>query len=129
MNYLIDSDWVIDYLKGTATADQLLESLVRPGIAISLITFGEIYEGIYFGRDSARHEQIFQAFLEVAETLPLTLHTLKLFAQIRGELRAKGQIIGDLDILIAATAIEHNLTLVTQNRRHFDRISNLKIYG
>ena len=50
------------------------------------------------------------------------------FAHIRGELRARGQIIGDADILIAATALDNDLTLVTQNTRHFSRIPNLRLY-
>ena len=53
---------------------------------------------------------------------------MKRFARIRGRLRATGQTIGDTDILIAATAIEHDLTLVTRNRRHYDRIPDLTLY-
>ena len=128
MMYLIDTDWVIDYLKGKEAAGQLLDPLVHDGIAISLITYGEIFEGISYGNDPRRHEQIFRAFLQSTPVLPLTESSMERFARIRGALRAKGQIIGDADILIAATALEHNLTLVTQNTRHFNRISNLKLY-
>ena len=46
MSYLIDSDWVADYLRGRPDAVALLPTL--DGRAISLITFGEIYEGIYY---------------------------------------------------------------------------------
>ncbi len=53
---------------------------------------------------------------------------MKRFARIRGQLRATGQIIGDTDILIAATAIHHGLTLVTRNRRHYDRVPSLSVY-
>ena len=50
------------------------------------------------------------------------------FAQIRGELRRTGRIISDLDILIAATAINHNLTVVTRNIKDYQRIPHLKLY-
>ncbi len=50
------------------------------------------------------------------------------FARIRGELRRTGKIIGDFDILIAATAIQHNLTLVTRNIKDYQRIPDLKMY-
>src|SRR2546423_14731325 len=50
------------------------------------------------------------------------------FARIRGDLRRKGQIIGDFDILIASTAIHHHLTLVTRNIKDYQRIPNLKLY-
>jgi predicted nucleic acid-binding protein len=50
------------------------------------------------------------------------------FARIRGDLRRQGQSIGDLDLLIAATAIHHDLTLVTRNVRHYARIPDLKLH-
>lgn len=57
---------------------------------------------------------------------------LEEFARIRGELRAKGQLIGDLDLLIAATALHHDLSLLIRNTRHsgalWARIPDLKLY-
>jgi tRNA(fMet)-specific endonuclease VapC len=129
MNYLVDTDWVIDYLKGEDRAIQLLDPLVPEGMAVSLITYGEIYEGIYYSRTPAQHEQIFQAFLHAVTVLPLTERAMEKFARIRGDLRSRGQIIGDLDILIAATALDLNLTLITQNVRHFNRIEALELYA
>jgi predicted nucleic acid-binding protein len=126
---LIDTDWVVDYLKGKAPAVQLLESLAQEGAAISLITYGEIYEGIYFGNDRQRHEQGFRGLLHIVEVLSLNPPILEEFARLRGELRAKGQLIGDLDLLIAATAVHHNLSLLTRNTRHFSRIPDLKLYS
>ncbi|HLZ09723.1 MAG TPA: type II toxin-antitoxin system VapC family toxin [Chloroflexota bacterium] len=128
MTHLIDSDWVADWLKGRDDAIQLLSSLRRDAIAISLITFGEICEGIYFSEDPAGHERVFRQFLRSVEVLPLTRPILRRFARIRGELRRRGQLIGDADILIAATAIHNNLILVTRNTRHFERISDLNLY-
>jgi tRNA(fMet)-specific endonuclease VapC len=128
MKYLVDTDWLIDYLKGREAARQLLDPLVHQGLAISLITYGEIFEGILYGRDPTRHEQVFRAFLRTAPVLPLTENSMERFAQIRGDLRAKGQLIGDADILIAATALDHNLLLVTQNILHFSRVSALQLY-
>lgn len=126
--YLIDTDWVIDYLKGIERAGRLFDSLSHAGIAISLITYGEIFEGIYYGRAPQQQEQIFRSFLQVCRVLPLSTGSMERFAHIRGLLRAKGQLIGDADLLIAATALEHDLTLLTQNLRHFKRIPTLKLY-
>lgn len=60
MKYLVDSDWVIDYLVGKQQAIVLLSTLAKEGIAVSLITLGEIYEGIYYGRDPQRSEEGFR---------------------------------------------------------------------
>jgi tRNA(fMet)-specific endonuclease VapC len=50
------------------------------------------------------------------------------FGVLRGDLQRRGQIIGDPDILIAATALHHDLTLLTRNRNHFMRLPGLKLY-
>jgi predicted nucleic acid-binding protein len=103
--------------------------LARDGLAISLITFGEIYEGIYFsGHDPAAEERGFRQFLQGVAVLPLNRAIMRRFAHIRGNLRRTGQIIGDPDILIAATALHHNLTLATGNVNHFRRIPGLQLY-
>ncbi len=128
MSYLVDTDWVVDWLAGREETVQLLSTLGREGLAISLITYGEIYEGIYFGRDPKKSEEVFRRFLRGVVVLPLTKRILQRFARIRGELRRKGLLIGDPDILIAATAIHHNLTLVTRNVKDFQRVPGLKLY-
>ncbi|HEX9989783.1 MAG TPA: type II toxin-antitoxin system VapC family toxin [Chloroflexia bacterium] len=128
MSYLIDTDWVVAALKGRADAQTLLTSLSEEGLAVSLITYGEIYEGIYHGADPLRHEQVFLAFLRDVDILPLNESIMQEFARVRGELRAQGNLIGDFDLLIAATAIHHDLTLVTRNTAHFQRVPNLSLY-
>ena len=128
MTYLIDTDWIVDYLKGKEPAVPILESLAQRGSAISLITYGEIYEGIYYGKEHERHEKGFTGLLQIVDVLRLNQPILQEFAHLRGALRAQGQLIGDFDILIAATALQHDLVLVTHNLRHFSRIPNLKLY-
>ncbi len=128
MKYLVDSDYVADYLGAHPHAIRLLSSFAKYDLAISLITYGEIYEGIHFGRDPQKTTDVFQRFLRSVVILPPTQPIMQYFARIRGELRRTGKIIGDFDILIAATAIHHNLTLVTRNIKDYERIPNLNIY-
>ena len=128
MSYLVDSDWVAEWLKGRPAAIQLLTALRPDGLAISGVTYGEIYEGIYYGRDPRAHEAGFRRFLRLVRVLPISRLVLRRFARLRGDLRARGQLIGDMDLLIAATALQYNLTLVTRNVRDFQRIPGLKLY-
>ncbi len=128
MNYLVDTDVVANALKGRAEEVTLLTNLSPQGLAISLITYGEIYDGIYYGRDPQANELIFQQFLRWVDVLPLNRTLMRQFARIRGYLRRSGQSIPDPDLLIAATAIHHNLMVVTHNTRHFSRIPNLTLY-
>ncbi len=51
----------------------------------------------------------------------------KRFGQLRGSLRSVGKLVGDFDLLIAASALRHNLTLLTNNRGHFERIEGLQM--
>ena len=70
----------------------------------------------------------FRNFLSDYPALPLTDPIMTIFARTRADLRSRGMRIPDLDLLIAATAIEHGLTLLTRNRRHFDRVPGLRLY-
>lgn len=128
MSYLVDSDRVAWYLKGRPEAVSLLDDLASHGLAISLITYGELYEGIYYGATPRLSEQGFQAFLKLVDVLPLNRSIMRRFARIRGELRQRGDLIPDPDLLIAATALHHGLILVTGNVRHFQRITDLPLY-
>lgn len=129
MSYLVDSDWVVEFLKGRVQAQRLFQDLAAEGLAISLITYGEVLEGIFFGRDRAKEDEIFQQFLQGVLVVPLTEPSMHRFAELRGQLRRDGNLIGDMDLLIASTALAHDLTLVTRNRRHFERVPGLQLYG
>jgi predicted nucleic acid-binding protein len=128
VRYLVDSDWVADYLKGRAAAVGLLGSLFPDGLAISIITYGEVYEGIYYGTNRAYHEAGFRHFLRGVQVLSITRTVARRFAIVRGNLRAQGQLIPEPDLLIAATSLHHDLTLVTRNLQHFERIPGLPLY-
>jgi len=128
MSYLVDTDIVVNWLKGRKQETSLLRDLEGDGLAISLITYGEVYDGIYYGRDPDGNEKAIEQFLQWVDVLPLDQQIMRRFARIRGHLRQTGQLIGDTDILIAATALDYDLTLITHNMRHFARIFDLKLY-
>ncbi len=83
MSYLVDTDVVVNWLKGRQEAVSLLTSLTPKGLAISLITYGEIYEGIYYGRDPQANERVFRQFLQGVDVLPLNKTIMKRFARIQ----------------------------------------------
>lgn len=128
MTFLVDTDVVVNWLRGRQSAVTLLSVLEPDGIAVSLITYGEIYEGLYFGHDPRRTTQGFQRFLRSVDVLPLNRLIMRRFALLRGTLRQQGMLLNDPDLLIAATAMYHDLTLVTGNVRHFQRVPDLQLY-
>src|SRR5438128_11331130 len=108
MKYLVDTDWIVAYLKGRQPFSQVLTELAADGLAVSLMTYGEIYEGILFGTNQKVQETGFQRFLRAVNVLPLNRLIMRRFARLRGQLRQTGQLIGDPDILIAATALQYD---------------------
>jgi predicted nucleic acid-binding protein len=63
----------------------------------------------------------------VSEVLPLTDPIIMRAAELYADLKRRGQLISDADLLIAATALEHGRVLVTNNVAHFQRIPNLPV--
>jgi tRNA(fMet)-specific endonuclease VapC len=127
--YLLDTDWIVDVLNGQKTAIHTVLELVPAGLAVSIISYGELCEGAAFAHEPQPALAGLRSFLKGKAILPLTQPVMERFAQIRGTLpRSIRQQIGDLDILIAATALEHDLSLLTRNRKDFQHIPHLKLY-
>ncbi len=124
-NYLVDSDVIVDLLRDNEHGRGYRKFLAGHHLAVSIITYGEIYEGIYNAPDPERQEKGFLALLDAITVVNLKREIMQAFAMMRMELRKSGQQIGDLDTIIAATAYESGASLVTRNRKHFERIPGL----
>lgn len=128
MRYLVDTDWLIDVLPGIGTAQATLQRVSGDGTAISIVTRGELFEGAVLASDPVAAKAHYTTFLAPFPALPVTASVMERFAEIRGQLRRSGTLIPDFDLVIAATALENGLVLVTRNRRHFGRIPDLQLY-
>jgi tRNA(fMet)-specific endonuclease VapC len=96
-------------------------------ISISSITVAELEDGVKKSQKVQQNQQALNQFL-----LPLTIVDFdylaaQTYGEIRTNLEKQGNPIGALDLLIAAVAIAHDLTLITNNTKEFDRIPNLKL--
>ena len=127
MRYLLDTDWVIDYQRGIPRLVNRLDDLLPLGAGLSIVSLAELYEGVFGSAAPQRNERRLRAFLASVEVVPLDETICRIFAQERGRLRAAGNLISDFDLLIGATALRHGLTLLTNNRRHFERVQGLNI--
>jgi tRNA(fMet)-specific endonuclease VapC len=128
VSYLVDTDWIIDGIAGISNARTPLERLSPNGLAVSIITLGELYEGAYASDNPESRLATFQQFLDGFVVLGRTDAIMHTFAKTRSQLRRSGNIIPDMDLLIASTARTFDLTLLTRNIRHFERIPDLRIY-
>gem|GEM_PF-3477398 len=104
-------------------ATATLLDLAPDGLAVSLISYGELYQGAYYARDPDAAMMGLREFLRGKEILPVTVDVMERFAIIRGQLpRNIRTQVGDMDVLIAATAIVNGFTLVTRNLSDFEKI-------
>ena len=128
MPYLVDTDWLIDYLTGRDEAVRLLQGLATSGLAISVITYAEFYEGVALSPHRAERLAGLDDFVSGIEILDIDLGVARIFGERRAQLRVQGLLIDNFDLLIAATALRFDLTLVTRNVSDFQRIEGLQIY-
>lgn len=125
--YLVDTDWAIHYLNGRPDIVDRLDAVKDEGLAVSVISLAELFEGVYGSTNPEDNEQDLQAFLRGVDVLGVDVDTCQIFGRERAKLRAARRMIGDFDLLIDATALRYRLTLFSNNRRHFELVEGLQI--
>lgn len=109
--------------------EKLLD-LQDAGLAVSTITISEIYEGIYYTQSNFdESEKALNDFLSGVSVLEVNRGIARIFGQHRARLRKEGDIIDNFDILIASAALYYNLTVLTNNKKHFVKIKGLNIFS
>jgi tRNA(fMet)-specific endonuclease VapC len=127
IRYLMDTDWVIHYLNGRDDIVRRLDELQPEGLGLSVISLAELYEGIFYSTDPQGNEQDLNDFLRGVQVIGIDEDACKVFGRERGRLRKAGQLIGDFDLLIASTGLHYGVTVLTNNRQHFERVEGLQI--
>ena len=125
--YLLDTDWAIHWAGGHPEITRRLTELGPDDLGLSIISLAELYDGVYSSRDLQKSQSVLERFLRGVTLVNLDPEICRLFGRERSRLRAAGSIVADFDLLIGATALRHDLTLFTNNRRHFERIEGLRI--
>ncbi len=130
MAYLFDTDAISELLRPRPLQLYLdwLKTIPRDAQFTSAVTVGELFKGAYRSAAKERHlKNIEERVLPAVTILPFDLSTARVFGMIRADLERNGNILPDADLQIAATALYHDLELVTGNLRHFQRIPNLRL--
>jgi tRNA(fMet)-specific endonuclease VapC len=126
--YLLDTNVCIRYLNGQAPGVlQRMKQTPDHAIAVCAVTHFELLYGGYRSSHSTRTLAAQQQFLGRFRSLPFDDQAAAIAARIRADLAAKGTPIGHYDLLIAAIALAHGLTLVTHNTREFGRVAGLPL--
>jgi predicted nucleic acid-binding protein len=128
--YLFDTDAISELLRPRPAAAYVnwLGRLPREDQFTSAVVIGELFKGAFRSAARDRHLQnIEELILPTVTVLAYDTAVARDFGRIRAELENRGETLADADLRIAATAIHHDLALVTGNLRHFERIRDLSI--
>ncbi len=124
--YLLDTSIVAGYLLAREKAIDLVTPLIeKEAAATSILVYGEVAEYVKKFANFTAYKASLEALLEQVYPYPLTYLILERYADIRRTLRPLHKDIGDIDTLIAATALEEHLTILTIDR-DYERVPGLK---
>jgi len=123
---LLDTNVVIAFLNGNKAIAERIEGNIDK-IALSSLVVAELNFGAKASQHATRNLEKLRRLLDVVQTVPFDLDCADAFGTIKSRLRAIGKPTGEVDALIAATAIVHKAVLVTGNKKHFEHIEGLRI--
>ena len=126
-SFFLDTSVIIGYLKGDKDVVEMINS-IKGELGSSFIVLSELYEGVFRSRYEIE-DKVLSFFDSLDNVYGLDKEISKVFGQVRQDLKSGGNVIEDIDIFIAATCLANNCTLITLNKKHFERIKNLKIFA
>lgn len=125
--YVLDTNTVLDYFRGRGNVGAKLLAVPPGEVTLPAVVAYEVWVGVLGSRNAARRQAQYEHFLSVVDILPFDAAAGRRAAELRVALERKGEGIGPLDTLIAATALAHGATLVTRNVREFGRVPGLAV--
>lgn len=126
MSFLLDTDTCSGHMNRPAgLTHRFLQHMGR--MAIPSVVLAELYAGAYLMNDPGRLLRRIEEFVTAVDVLDFDSACASEFGKIRGVLRRKGVTVGPIDIMIAAVALAHDLTLVTHNTADFADVPGLRL--
>ena len=125
---ILDTDMLMPLFKGepVVAAQARQHQSLYGHLNITIITYYEVMKGHEYVR-AYKRQHLFDEFCKMNNVLQLDQKACRKAAQIYAELRRRGNLIPDADILIAGIALAGDYTIVTQNAKHFKRINGLRV--
>lgn len=124
--YLLDTNICIFFLCGLYDVPRHLEQIGRRNCHISEITVGELLYGAACSANKEKHLQQVNELISLLAVKPI-YPVLPVFAEAKAQLRKRGLMIDDFDMLIGATALKHDMILVTENVKHLSHVPGIVI--
>ncbi len=128
MRYLLDTNTCIEILNGrNPQVRQRFAAMPPSALVVCAIVKAELYRGAYRSSHRAANLALLHDFFKPLQSIPFDDQAADVYGRIRAELESQGTPIGPYDLLIAALALAHNLTVVTHNVKEFGRVKGLPI--
>ncbi|MCI1754239.1 MAG: PIN domain-containing protein [Flavobacteriales bacterium] len=126
MAYLLDSNICIFLMKGVPEVAHRAKGHSRKDLFVSEVSVAELKYGVAKSQRPLGNREHLSEFLNGISVIPIS-EVLDVFGFEKARLTRIGEVIPDFDLLIGATAIHHDLTLVTNNTKHFQRLNDIKL--
>lgn len=124
--YLLDTNICIALLRGNRDIAKKIIDLGEGACHLSVITLYELMFGAYYSKREKQEVPKVKQFVERFPIVPL-VDAVEEYAIIKTRLRSSGILIDEFDLMIAASALAGSYTLVADNIKHFQRITDLKL--
>jgi len=123
---LLDTNVVVAFLNGDKSVLKRIRVEIDK-IALSTLVVAELDYGAKVSQRSEENLEKLYRLVDIVQVVHFDIECAKIFGTIKSKLRSLGKPTGEVDTLIAATAMAHEATLVTTNKKHFENIEGLKI--
>ena len=125
--FLLDTDTLIYNLKGNEEIKRNLQDHFEDPMKICVITIMELYYGAYKSKKITGNLAKVRTIENAFEIISVNSECAEIFGILKASLKKSGMLLDDFDLIIASCAMNNNLTLVTNNTKHFSRIDGLKL--
>ena len=127
MKYLLDTNICVFFFRNKFNVADIILKKGCDNCCVSEMTVAELRYGAENSPNPQKNHELVDAFLQQIATIPIT-ESIRTYAEEKVRLKRAGKPIDDeFDLLIGATAITNNMILVTDNEKHLNRLSNIKI--
>lgn len=120
----LDTSIVVAHMRGNDVVDIALKRHA-PDVFISAVVLAELVFGACNAQYPAIELRRVSDVTAWARVVPFDAHCAEIYGRIRFNLKKKGKLCGDMDMMIAATAVANNAMIVTHNLSHFQEIDGL----
>lgn len=124
--YLLDTNICVFLFRGKYGVNEIFNQVGKDNCFVSDVTVAELKYGTECSARPEQNRMILQDFLREITIIPFEA-CVDFYAKEKARLRYQGTPIDDFDLLIGCTAVSCDLTLVTDNVKHFQRINNIRI--